>query len=62
MMPQQLWDTTMDPAKRKMRLVTVDDALGADRMFTVLMGDAVLPRKEFIYKHAERLDLSDIDI
>lgn len=37
MMPAQLWDTTMDPAKRKMRIVTVEDAAGADRMFSMLV-------------------------
>jgi len=62
MMPQQLWDTTMDPAKRKMRLVTVEDAASADRMFSVLMGDSVAPRKEFISTHAQSMQLGDIDV
>ena len=61
MMPQQLWETTMDPEKRTLKLVRIEDAAAADRLFTVLMGDNVMPRKEFITTNAERLKLSDLD-
>ena len=52
MMPQQLWDTTMDPAKRTLKKVSFEDAAEADRIFDILMGDAVGPRREFIEEHA----------
>ena len=61
MMPEQLWSTTMDPAKRVLKLVTIDDAAAADRMFSVLMGDSVMPRKEFIIANVERMTLADLD-
>lgn len=60
-MPNQLWETTMDPAKRILKLVSVDDAAVADKMFSVLMGDNVVPRKEFITLNAEYLKLEDLD-
>jgi DNA gyrase subunit B len=62
MMPQQLWDTTMNPETRAMKQVEIDDAAEADRMFTVLMGDRVAPRREFIETHAPKLNLDDLDI
>lgn len=62
MMPQQLWDTTMNPDTRALKRVEIEDAAEADRIFTVLMGDRVAPRREFIETHGSRLNLSDLDI
>ncbi len=50
---EQLWDTTMNPEKRTLRQVTIDSAAEADRIFSMLMGDEVPPRREFIEKHAK---------
>lgn len=61
MMPNQLWETTMDPTKRTLKLVSVEDAAVADKMFSVLMGDNVVPRKEFITVNAENLKVEDLD-
>lgn len=55
MMPQQLWDTTMDPSKRTLLQVRADDAAEADRIFTILMGHKVETRREFIEKYAQNV-------
>ncbi len=57
MNPGQLWETTMDPANRTLRKVTIEDGVEADRIFSVLMGDDVQPRREFIQKHANQAEL-----
>lgn len=60
MMPQQLWDTTMDPETRTLLQVCVDDAAEADRIFTILMGHKVETRREFIEKYAANVKNLDI--
>nr|YP_002049097.1 DNA topoisomerase IV subunit B [Paulinella chromatophora]ACB42887.1 DNA topoisomerase IV subunit B [Paulinella chromatophora] len=62
MMPKQLWSTTMDPQSRMMKRVEIEDALEADRIFTILMGDKVAPRREFIETHSADLNLAELDI
>ena len=62
MMPQQLWETTMDPATRTMKRVEIEDAAEADRIFTILMGDRVAPRREFIETYGPKMKLEDLDI
>jgi DNA gyrase subunit B len=60
MTPQQLWETTMNPATRTLLKVQVEDAIAADQAFRMLMGDEVLPRKRFIQAHAQSVRNLDI--
>ena len=60
MNPEQLWDTTMDPAKRLMKRVSMEDAVLADELFTLLMGDQVEPRRDFIIQNSQLV--KDLDV
>ncbi len=62
MMPAQLWETTMNPETRTLKRVEIEDAAEADRIFTILMGDRVAPRREFIETYGSKLNLLDLDI
>ena len=60
MNPEQLWQTTLDPNNRRLKKVTVEDAIKADELFSILMGEQVEPRKEFISKYAKEVKNLDI--
>ncbi|NJM49125.1 MAG: DNA topoisomerase (ATP-hydrolyzing) subunit B [Alkalinema sp. RU_4_3] len=62
MMPQQLWETTMNPETRSMKRISIEDAAEADRIFTVLMGDRVAPRREFIETYGPKMNVVELDI
>ncbi len=61
MMPTQLWDTTMNPSTRMLKVVEAEDAAIVDKTFSTLMGDHVAPRREFIHSHSPDMQLEDLD-
>lgn len=61
MMPSQLWDTTMNPETRVLKVVTMEDAQKASDLFEVLMGDEITPRRDFIVSNVESMKLEDFD-
>jgi DNA gyrase subunit B len=56
----ELWETTMDPARRVLKQVTIEDAASADALFSILMGEAVEPRRQYIQEHAKEVVNLDI--
>ncbi|KAK3255029.1 hypothetical protein CYMTET_35776, partial [Cymbomonas tetramitiformis] len=56
MMPQQLWDTTLNPETRRLRRLTIDDAARANDVFSMLMSDKVAPRRQFIETYGHKMD------
>jgi DNA gyrase subunit B len=60
MNPEQLWETTMDPSTRRLLAVRLEDDVEADRVFTVLMGDQVAPRRKFIQMNASGVRNLDV--
>jgi DNA gyrase subunit B len=60
MNPEQLWETTMNPDTRILKQIAIEDAAAADKTFSVLMGDAVEPRKQFIREHSPEAEWVDI--
>ena len=56
----QLWETTLDPERRYMKQITIDDAAAADQMFSVLMGEEVEPRRKFIFDHSHEVKNLDV--
>jgi DNA gyrase subunit B len=60
MNPEQLWTTTMDPDRRTMRAVRLEDQAEANNIFTILMGEQVEPRREFIEAHADQVQNLDL--